>query len=1112
MYLSSGNIYFIERLSSLNRKRFFLMVLFTLIIKGSYAQIPSYKQVIPPSPASAEFNKYINHQANPSNGIPNISVPLYTIRTGQIELPLELNYHASGIKYEAEKGELGLGWSLSPGFRISRTIYGRADEHHPMPLYQGLFSLPLHPARDTYLAKYISNGAGTDPDIPASGDYYDGEYDLFTFSTISDRGNFLIKDRVNKEIKLISETNTKIAYTTEDNSGIVYMDVWDANGIYYRMGKSKITGERAFEHSHSSSSMYTARAPTSWLVTDIEDPNGNYVRFSYQNFHQRATSRNLKTLNVMNGGRNVLEMTPTSVSHNLSEEDNPYSVAYLASITTKDCKIDFIRNIDGGLLEIQIKDNNNVPIKTINFYTSNNAYFLDAVEIKGADNIEVERFGFDYYNKDLNPFSGVFIADYWGYNKLIGPGAAELVFPQFGPIQYCELYWIGPLTNRVLVGEKRVLSYANADKTVLTTPSYFSLSKISYPSGGYTTYEYESNKYYDNENPASIKQQGLRIKEIKVYDGIKPDPLIYIYKYNEKYNTDGAGIVHHDLANNYHFKTTRPFVVLDWAPGEIRSFVHDFYNSHPTAEILEAFSLNQPVLYNEVSIYQKSGTGSAFNGKTIYNYSSTSYWDSKAVASFFNNTDFIRLNSWDCGAQQISLSSPDYYINSYNLSSEVSLDSVRTYRSDGNLYSLVNKESYQYQNILSPTLTGLKVRRFVSGNVSYSPAYNYYSEIYNGLSSLFHYASYQINCNTRVLKHKSIFNYLNGEELKTDFNYTYNGRALLEKTVQENSNGEKNIEIMKYPFDYSITGVPGNPIAKGIQKLQSKNMVKPIIEKYHQKSNADGSNLRTLSSLFTVYDENIPLPVKIYSLNPDAVITDFAPTSITSGSSVIDARYKEELSFSRYDSFGNLLQQQKTNSPSQSYLWDYKESHPIAQVINADHTSIAYTSFEAESKGNWLYTGSSVTDASAVAGKKVFQLDNAGANGIEKTGLNSSDTYIVSYWTKNGAAFTIAGTKPNYPVTGRTLNGWTHFEHRVTGQTTIKLSGTGVIDELSLYPENALINTYIYKPLTGVISTTDPKGMTTYYEYDNFQRLKSIKDQNGNVLKSYNYHYKQQPN
>ncbi|PWS29301.1 hypothetical protein DHW03_05650 [Pedobacter yonginense] len=55
---------------------------------------------------------------------------------------------------------------------------------------------------------------------------------------------------------------------------------------------------------------------------------------------------------------------------------------------------------------------------------------------------------------------------------------------------------------------------------------------------------------------------------------------------------------------------------------------------------------------------------------------------------------------------------------------------------------------------------------------------------------------------------------------------------------------------------------------------------------------------------------------------------------------------------------------------------------------------------------------------------------------------------------------------------------------------------------------NAQISTYTYKPLVGMTSQTDAKGMTTYYEYDAFGRLKYVKDQNGNIVKSNDYHYK----
>uniref|UniRef100_UPI004049F4AA RHS repeat domain-containing protein n=2 Tax=Flavobacterium sp. TaxID=239 RepID=UPI004049F4AA len=59
---------------------------------------------------------------------------------------------------------------------------------------------------------------------------------------------------------------------------------------------------------------------------------------------------------------------------------------------------------------------------------------------------------------------------------------------------------------------------------------------------------------------------------------------------------------------------------------------------------------------------------------------------------------------------------------------------------------------------------------------------------------------------------------------------------------------------------------------------------------------------------------------------------------------------------------------------------------------------------------------------------------------------------------------------------------------------------------------NAMVTTYIYKPLIGVTKITDPKGDEIYYEYDAFNRLKTVKDKDGKLLSENEYHYRtQQP-
>jgi YD repeat-containing protein len=98
-------------------------------------------------------------------------------------------------------------------------------------------------------------------------------------------------------------------------------------------------------------------------------------------------------------------------------------------------------------------------------------------------------------------------------------------------------------------------------------------------------------------------------------------------------------------------------------------------------------------------------------------------------------------------------------------------------------------------------------------------------------------------------------------------------------------------------------------------------------------------------------------------------------------------------------------------------------------------------------------------------------------------------------------------------TTGMTVNGWTYYEHVVSGVSSVALTpGTqdGSIDELRLYPRGALMSTFTYLPLVGATTACDANSKITYYVYDGFGRLKVIRDQENNILKSFNYQYKEQ--
>ncbi|WP_090471442.1 hypothetical protein [Mucilaginibacter sp. OK268] len=95
----------------------------------TFAQNLPMPQPIPPSPNAAALGKYGDIPVGKYTGVPDISIPLYQVKEGDIQVPVSLSYHASGIKVEENASWVGLGWTLNAGGVITRTIKGKPDEN-----------------------------------------------------------------------------------------------------------------------------------------------------------------------------------------------------------------------------------------------------------------------------------------------------------------------------------------------------------------------------------------------------------------------------------------------------------------------------------------------------------------------------------------------------------------------------------------------------------------------------------------------------------------------------------------------------------------------------------------------------------------------------------------------------------------------------------------------------------------------------------------------------------------------------------------------------------------------------------------------------------------------
>lgn len=83
---------------------------------------------IPQSPEVAAFEKF-SGSVNMYNGSPSISIPLYTLPGKEISIPVSLSYDASGVKVNQMATHVGLGWNLNYGGIISRNVHGYADDY-----------------------------------------------------------------------------------------------------------------------------------------------------------------------------------------------------------------------------------------------------------------------------------------------------------------------------------------------------------------------------------------------------------------------------------------------------------------------------------------------------------------------------------------------------------------------------------------------------------------------------------------------------------------------------------------------------------------------------------------------------------------------------------------------------------------------------------------------------------------------------------------------------------------------------------------------------------------------------------------------------------------------
>jgi hypothetical protein len=155
-----------------------------------------------------------------------------------------------------------------------------------------------------------------------------------------------------------------------------------------------------------------------------------------------------------------------------------------------------------------------------------------------------------------------------------------------------------------------------------------------------------------------------------------------------------------------------------------------------------------------------------------------------------------------------------------------------------------------------------------------------------------------------------------------------------------------------------------------------------------------------------------------------------------------------------------------------STVWSTTRQQMLANITNASFDKVRYAGFEE-------VTGPNI---SSVA-KTGFRSYTGAYNMV----LPSPGTYQLSYWRK---------TNINAP--------WELVTSVISANTTI--GGTGMwVDEIRLLPVDADMTTTSYDRFGNVVAQCNATNEIIYYEYDEYQRAKLIKDKDGNIVKLFTY-------
>ena len=520
--------------------QYILLTITLLLVYSSniYAQ-PVNKMldnVVMPTPNAAALGKYSDIPVSYYTGVPNIGIPIHTLKEGPLSLPISLSYHASGVKVGETASWVGLGWSLNAGGMIARTVQGLPDEKNAIGyLYEG--------ADLSYnLCTPGSQGQVGDPGLVAQGNK-DGEPDIFSFNVGGYTGKFYLNPESGGTIHsakaiLIPMQDVKIEYNLTSSNQLKQFIITTPDGVKYYFGTIDEDNDEAIDRT-SPNAIVTDYIST-WYLRKVESHDGkfkillDYVEEKYSYTHRvqqnsfTGTGKYPSTTGTLStvGVRLDKITTSTTTVNFIPNSSNRQDLGYYAGQTAKSLKIIEIES--GGfckkyeLFQSYFEDNSSYK-KTSPLDYCNKRLRLDSLKESSCNNTinDIPAYTFDYHintSKGNNFLPNILskAIDHWGfYNGADSNNSSTATYNIPNTYRIVNLNsWVPYFPNQANVIEEQDGTYswrvkyagtANRDSDEASM-KIGTLERINYPTGGYHDFDMEANECYGEVEESDLLQ------------------------------------------------------------------------------------------------------------------------------------------------------------------------------------------------------------------------------------------------------------------------------------------------------------------------------------------------------------------------------------------------------------------------------------------------------------------------------------------------------------------------------------------------------------------------------------------------------------------------------